>query len=318
MSKVMPSQGFIPKNIGVHTEKYEDLSRKRPVVVEVWYPTHRSGPIDQPEDPAWVHPQEIRDVPIAKGSFPLIMMSHGHMGDRRDRSWLVEYLVKNGFIVASVEHHGNCWKNYNPLLSLRFWERAKDVSFVISELLKDSLLSKHIDPHRIGFIGYSLGGMTGLALGGAKAQNVKEILIQQQESFKEIDLEIAEQIDFSEAQGSFLDNRIKALVLLSPAAFVYQPDSLKNVKVPVALIASEGDEILPFKEHALKVITYLSPSKLKLLGEKSSHYVFLNRVSETGKKMFNEQIYADEIEADRLVVHKEVGDYIAAFFKENL
>lgn len=318
MSKATQSHGSVPENIGVHTEKYEDAARKRPVVVEVWYPTHQTGPIDQPEDPAWVHPNEVRDVPIAKGSFSLIMMSHGHMGDRRDRSWLVEYLVKNGFIVASVEHHGNCWKNYSPLLSLRFWERARDVSFAISELLKNPLLGKHINPNRIGFIGYSLGGMTGLALGGARAQNVREILIQQQQSFKQIDLEIAEQIDFSEGQGSFLDKRIKALVLLSPAAFVYQPDSLKSVKVPVALVASEGDEILPFKEHALKVIKHLVPTKLKLLREKASHYVFLNRVSESGKKVFNEEIFTDEIQADRLVIHKEVGDFITAFFKENL
>lgn len=317
MSKAPPPALFA-ENIGVHTEKYEDTKRDRPVVVEIWYPTDRVGPIDQPEDPVWVHPNEIRDVPPSIGKFPLIMMSHGHGGDRRDRSWLVEYLVKNGYMVASVEHYGNSWRSYNPLLSLRFWERARDVTFAITSLLKDPFFKKQIDPSRIGFIGYSLGGMTGLALGGAKAQNVREIVIQQQELFKEIDLELIKQIDFSEAHGNFIDKRIKALVLLSPAAFVFPEKSFKSVKVPVALVASEGDEVLPFQEHALKIIEYLAPAKLKLLRDKASHYVFLNRVSDVGKGLIREEIQTEIIQSDRLIIHKEVGDFVTAFFKEHL
>lgn len=320
MSKVPPSPSSIAKNIGVHTENYEDTKRNRPVVVEVWYPTNQSEPLDQPEDAAWVHPNEIRNAPMASGKYPLVLMSHGHRGDRRDRSWLVEYLVKNGFIVASVEHFGNSWRSYSPLISLRFWDRAMDVSFAITQLLKDPLLSRQIDSSRIGFIGYSLGGMTGLALGGAKAQNIREVILAERETFKEIDVELVNQFDFTEAQGSFLDKRIKAIVLLSPAAFIYPPQSLKNVKTPVALVASEGDEVLPFKEHALKVIQHLAPGKIqfKLLRDKSSHYVFLNRVTELGKSYLHEDIHTDEIEADRLTVHKEVGDFIIAFFKEQL
>ena len=317
MSKA-PSPTLLAENIGVHTEKYEDTNRNRPVLVEIWYPTDRAGPIDQPEDPVWEHPKEIRDVPPSDGKHPLIMMSHGHGGDRRDRSWLVEYLVKNGYIVASVEHHGNSWRSYNPLLSLRFWERARDVTFAISSLLKDPFFKKQIDPKRVGFVGYSLGGMTGLALGGAKAQNVKEIVVQQQQSFKEIDPELVKQVDFSDAQGSFLDKRIKAIVLLSPAAFIFPEQSFKSVKTPVALVASEGDEVLPFQEHALKVIKYLAPAKLKLLRDKVSHYVFLNRVSDVGKDLIREEIQTETIQSDRLTVHKEVGDFVTAFFKEHL
>ena len=288
--------------------------------MEVWYPTHRTGPIDQPEDLAWVHPSEVRDGELADGKYSLIVMSHGHFGDRRDRSWLVETFVKNGFIVASVEHYGNSWRSYNPLLSLRFWERARDISFAITQILKDPSLSRYIDPKRIGFVGYSLGGMTGLALGGAKAENVREIVIKQQESFKDIQLDLVKEVDFTEAQGSFADKRIKALALLSPAAFVYTPQSFKNIKVPVALVASEGDEVLPFKEHASKVIEYLSPArlKLKLLRDKVSHYVFLNRVSDAGKELASDEIQTETIQTDRLTVHKEVGDFLALFFKEHL
>ncbi len=311
----------IAQNIGVHTARYEDVKRERPVLVEVWYPTEESGPIDPPEDPVWIHPQEIRDVPIAGGKYPLILMSHGHGGDRRDRSWLVEYLVKNGFIVASVEHYGNSWRSYNPRLTLRFWERARDISFAISQLIKDPLLKKQIDPQKIGFIGYSLGGMTGLALGGAKAQNVKEIAVQYLKKYKEINqinLEMVEKTDFTEAHGSFADPRIKALALLSPAAFGMTPESFRKIKVPVALVAAEEDEVLPHQEHALKIVEYLKPAKLKLFRDQVSHYVFLNRVSDVGKSLLRPDIQTESIQTDRLKVHEEVGHFLAAFFKEHL
>jgi predicted dienelactone hydrolase len=318
MSKAPSPIVEVVENIGVHTEKFEDEKRDRPILVEIWYPTDRAAPVDRPEDPAWEHPKEIRDAPPRAGKYPLIMMSHGHGGDRRDRSWLVEYLVKSGYIVASVEHYGNSWRSYNPLLSLRFWERARDVTFAITSLLKDPYFKNQIDPNRIGFVGYSLGGMTGLALGGAKAQNVKEIVIKQQESFKEIDPELVQKIDFSDAQGSFADKRIKAFVLLSPAAFVFAEKSFASIKVPVALVASEGDEVLPFQEHAFKVIKHLAPARLKLLRSQVSHYVFLNRVSDLGKNLIRAEIQTEVIQADRLTVHKEVGDFVTAFFQEHL
>lgn len=318
MSKASRETQAVAEHIGVHTARYEDVKRGRPVVVEIWYPTDRTGPLDLPEDPVWIHPEEVRDVPLVCGKYPLILMSHGHGGDRRDRSWLVEYLVKNGFIVASVEHYGNSWRSYNPLMTLHFWERAKDISFAISELLKDPLFKKQIHSNQIGFIGYSLGGMTGLALGGAKAQNVKEIVVQYLEKFHEIDLDLVETIDFSEAHGSFTDRRIKALALLSPATFIFPPDSFKKIKVPVALVASEGDEVLPFKDHALKLIEYLRPVKLKLFRDKISHYVFLNRVSDVGRNLVRQDIQTETIQTDRLKIHKEVGDFITSFFKEHL
>lgn len=320
MSRAQPSQIF-PEHIGVRTVHYEDTKRQRPVVVELWYPTTLSEPLDDPKDPIWVHPQEIRNAPFEEKRHPLILMSHGHGGDRRDRSWIVEYLVKNGFIVASVEHFGNSWRNYNPLLTLRFWERALDISFAISSLIKDPVLKKQIDSSRIGFVGYSLGGMTGLALGGAKIRNIEEIAIQYFKKYQEIDkidLEMVEKADFSEANRNFTDRRIKAFALLSPAAFGMAPESFRKIKAPVALVASEEDEVLPYQEHARKVVEYLKPVKLKLFREKVSHYVFLNRVSDVGKSSLRSDIQTENIQTDRFKIHKEVGLFLVAFFQEHL
>ena len=320
MSKA-PKSSVLAENIGVHTVQYEDAKRKRPILVEIWYPTQMNGPEDRPEDPIWIHPKEIRDVPIAEGKFPLIVMSHGHNGDRRDRSWLVEYLVKNGFIVASVEHYGNSWRSYNPLITIRFWERARDISFAISELTRDPLLKKKIAPGKIGFVGYSLGGLTGLTLAGARQSNIKQIAMKYMKQFQEfagIAPEALEKTDFSEGYGDFRDPRIKAMALLSPAFFAITPESLQKVKLPIALVASEDDEVLPHDEHALPIVKYLRPAKLKLFKDKVSHFVFLNRVSSVGKELLSPEIQTESIQTDRVKIHEEVGSFLTSFFKEYL
>lgn len=308
------------EQMGVRTFEFQDASRDRSLSVEIWYPTQKTGPVDAPQD-IWIHPAEIRNAALSPRleKYPLVLMSHGHAGDRRDKSWLVESLVKNGYIVASVEHPGSSWRTYDPFTSLLFWERARDVTFALDEILQEPALKDHIDSAHIGFVGYSLGGLTGLSLGGAPAKNVKEVILAQQTRFKEIDPQLVEQIDFTDAYQDFSEPRIKAIVLLSPAAFVFDADSLKQVKVPVAMVATEDDEVLPHKEHAYQIITHLVPEKLKLLKNKISHYAFLNRVSERGKKLiYPPEVTASQVETSRPQLHKEVSQFAVEFFKEKI
>ena len=206
--------------LGVRTLRFEDSQRRRPVVVEIWYPTNQVGPFDPSEDPIWVHPKERREASLPQGRHPLILLSHGNRGDRRDRSWLAEWLVKEGYFVASVEHFGNAWDTFAPHLSLRFWDRSKDVSFALDQLLAEPSLKDLIDEKRIGFIGYSLGGMTGLSLGGATASNVKETLLKRLGKYPEMTPEIFDKVDFSEGHANHADPRIRAILLICPANFI--------------------------------------------------------------------------------------------------
>lgn len=307
--------------IGVRTLRYEDPARRRPVVIELWYPTDRKGiSLDEPTDIVWIHPKEARNVPIMdlRSLYPLIVMSHGHRGDRRERSWLADLLVRQGFIVASVEHFGNTWNQYNPLVSLRFWERAKDVSFALDQLFKEPFLKGHIDTKRIGFVGYSLGGMTGLALAGAQARNTREVALRQQSYLKELTQEAVEQIDFSEADKNYLEPRIRSMLLICPAIFIYPPESLKEIKIPIGLVAAINDEVLPYKEHAYQIIKHLVPYRLKMMRKEISHYAFLNRITEAGRKILQKAIQNDPPSCDRITLHREVGTFSIEFFKDTL
>lgn len=310
--------------IGVRTLHYEDTERKRPVLVELWYPTEQQQPVDSPSDIYWIHPKEIRGATLKTtgAKYPLILLSHGHQGNRRDRSWLAEALVQNGFIVASIDHHGNTWHTYNPLVSLKFWERAKDVRFALDCLLGEPFLKGHLDANRIGFSGYSLGGMTGLAIGGGVIRDIKQVMEVHKDKYKElsrgVSKDLLSQIDFNESMGNFADPRIKALLLICPANFAYFEEELKEIKVPVGLIGLVQDEVLPYQKHIDPLISHLNPARLKIWEERISHYAFLNPISEIGKKIFPAAFYTFPPESEKGGLHRQVADFAVEFFREHL
>lgn len=310
---------FSAEAIGVRTFQYVDSARNRPVVVEFWYPTDdRDSPCEATEDSVWVHPREVRDVALSakSSSYPLIIMSHGHRGDRRETTWLVDSLVRQGFVVASVEHYGTSWHQYNPLSAVCFWDRAKDISFALSRLLENEELKGRIDEHRIGFVGYSMGGMTGLALAGAVAKDAKQIALSQKNQAGNIPDEYLEMIDFSEAEKDYREPRIHSFLLICPATFAYSAEAIKQIKATVGLIASVDDEVLPHKEHANKIIQHLHLRKIKILKNKTSHYAFLNHMTKKGIQILKKSSTATPL--NWTPIHKEATEFAIKFFKETL
>ncbi|MBS0624893.1 MAG: hypothetical protein JSS32_02445 [Verrucomicrobia bacterium] len=320
MNRAAGALQAISENAGVRTFKYEDPQRKRPVTVELWYPTQAEGPFDVPDDRIWVHPKEIRNAPFSSfvKNSPLIVMSHGHGGERRNLSWLAELLVRCGFVVASVDHFGNTGPTFNLLLSLKFWERAKDITFALDQLIQEPILEGKIDKNRIGFVGYSLGGMTGLGLGGATVGSIEEIIAAASNKHRDIKPEILAQLDPKEARQSLEDERIRAMLLICPASFAYKAESLQKVKIPVGLVAAINDEVLPYREHAYRIIQYLVPAKLKLMRKEISHSAFLNQVTEEGRRFLQKHAPTDPPCCDRKSTHREVGSFAIDFFREFL
>lgn len=308
------------ESIGVRTFAYEDAKRNRPVVVELWYPVDAEAPIGASAEDIYLHPKESRDAPMAASvkQRPLIIMSHGHRGDRRDRSWLSEQLVRANFVVASVEHYGNSYHTFNPILSLKYWERAGDISFALDQILSESFLAGKIDPQKIGFIGYSLGGMTGLALAGSTIDSFDEVLSKNKEILAGFPPEAVASVDFSQATARQYDPRIRAYLLIAPANFLYKKEALKKIRAPVGLVTAINDEVLPHSEHASPIIQHVAPVKLKILRKELSHSIFLNPVSELGKKLLPEKYHVDPTCCTRASIHKEVGTFVVDFFKEQL
>jgi predicted dienelactone hydrolase len=328
---LLPFMAFGQMHIGEQTFKYNDTLRKRPLKTEIWYPTTDSkAPTFKEGFPFIVEPT-VRNGKLPEQKYPLVMISHGTGGGRLTLEWLADTLVKQGFIVAAVDHWGNTYDNKIPIDFVTPWQRAQDISFVLTQLLKEPSLSNAIDTRRIGAAGFSIGGYTVIALAGAKLNLAAlEKFTTSAEGKAEIDVPefpgLAETIDEKQVKASFAkspplkDKRIKAVFTICPAiGLAGHPDrsQFRNVDIPVYIVGAESDRMTPIKTNALHYHKMLPKSKLYIVPGKTGHYVFLNEANadlkKTGAETFN-----DDPSVNRKAVHQQVGGMAVQFFKQYL
>lgn len=309
--------------IGVSTLHLWDPERSRPVTTEIWYPIQKSEEIDFHElHKIWFYPEECRDGSFSQklGKCPLVLFSHGLAGDRRDRGWFADFLVQQGYIVASVEHHAGNWGNVDVEAVLRLWDRPLDISFVLDSLLQDPIWSQYIDKNRIGFSGYSLGGITGLLLAGGKLIDKDQLI----DTFASMELpsflleRYIDKVDFEQSYQSFADSRVQAFFLMAPCIWGIHLDSLKKVEAPFHVVCVENDPILPTISHGSLLAKTIPSCQFSLIPGNAGHYVFLNRVREEAKPYLPTWLYKEEEGVDRGKIHGEVASLAKEFFQKHL
>ena len=119
----------------------------------------------------WTLPARA-NAPLAQGTYPLVVISHGLGGNAWGHRLLAETLVKAGFIVGAVEHPEDLYRLTRPELhSLRPIELNRS----IDAILADSTVGPTIDHSRIGAFGFSQGGLTVLrSVGGRVDQQAAQ------------------------------------------------------------------------------------------------------------------------------------------------
>lgn len=246
-----------------------------------------------------------------KAQYPVGIFSHGFKGTRFENSWIAEFLVRNGFIVAFVEHSGNIFYDLKtPLNNFYIWRRNLDVTLMINYLLEHLPWKEAIDRDRIAVAGLSLGGTTALWLTGLKGDPNK---------FKNFFVQstgLDRRVDFSSFGKSYKDYRIKAAIALAPAlGECFTINSLKQDKVPVLIIAASDDEVAPFATNALVYARYM-PKAALLEVSGAGHMSFLNSCSQLGHRMLGDVFCKDLIDRDRM--HQEIAEEILKFLNKNL
>jgi predicted dienelactone hydrolase len=323
ITKYFKSIALQPQKTGITTFHYYDPVRGRPIVTEIWYPVDWDIPA-QPSTGFWMRCDEARDAPLSqrRSKYPLIMMSHGSGADRYTISWLAEVLAANGYIVAAMDHYGNTWNNKIPEYYARPWERPLDVSFTLDQLLESSQFKDHIDPNKIGFAGYSLGGATGIWIAGAETGNLDLEYIKSnclKEVGEIVPMNIIEKIDFSQASGSFLDKRISAMVLMAPAlGWLFSENSLEKIDIPAFIFATEKDLVVPFENNAKIFAQKIARASLKIFQGEANHYVFLSRATSVGKRFLDSKYCIDPLTIDRKEIHDVVAKNSVIFFNDHL
>lgn len=306
----------------------------------VWYPAESSseekdqyvGPADAP---LFLAGRAAKDATFAPsfGKYPLVALSHGTGGSALQMAWLGTYLAARGYVAVAVNHPGNnAVTGYTTQGFVEGWERAKDISVVITDMLRDPRFAERIDVGRVGAAGFSYGGYTMVELAGAttnfnqlrawcdqmkNACNPPEMpdLL---EKFKAIEQQGDVQAAIQHSGDSYRDPRIRAVFAIAPAvARAFTPQNLQEIDMPVEIVVGASDQMAPPAENAEFFARNISGAKLITLPGGVGHYTFLDVGTEAGKKQLP-QLFVDNAGVDRESVHTEVGQMAADFFDQEL
>jgi predicted dienelactone hydrolase len=240
--------------LGIETVPLKD-ARDRDVTTEVWYPASDTAVANAFAARPFLQPVQLsRGAPYCcedEKSHPLVVISHGIFGNRFSQGWLARALVAHGYIVATVTHPNTTSDDITAAGIYRLWDRAEDVSVVLDHLLSHPKWSARIDPARIGFVGHSFGGGTGVVLAGGTHD--AEALIRfcktpagakdtYCEPLAKLDLQ---RLGLRPTKTSYRDQRIRAFYIMASApAQGFTVETLRSIRIPFVMETATLDEIL--------------------------------------------------------------------------
>jgi alpha-beta hydrolase superfamily lysophospholipase len=234
----------------------------RVIGLRLWYPAadrqgtpalyrHSLTMPDKSADEIVEHGMATEGVVPAKGSFPLVVISHGFGGWSEHLSRLGEHLASRGYVVAAIDHKDMSFDSV-PGFLLSFGnvliDRALDQRQVIAKLLDPAFAKTQpalalIDRTKVGLIGYSMGGYGALSTASAAYDPAGKPFSALPEAAKAQVMKVDKQIA----------DRLKALVLIAP--WGGQPDNrawaagaLASIKIPTLMIDGDQDDIVNFGE----------------------------------------------------------------------
>jgi predicted dienelactone hydrolase len=308
------------------------------LISDIWYPVNPKIPeqpqvIGPPGKPIFYgHPiAEHASLSNIETHYPLILISHGTGGSADSLDWLGAELAAHGFIAVGVNHPGNnalepyTWQGFNL-----WWERTRDLSDVLDAMLKDEQFGSHIDEHRIGAAGFSLGGYTVLELAGARTNRAALIRFcnsaqadavctppEMREipgAQHEIDADSPEVKDSIAHSGdSYRDPRIRAVYAIAPAlGEAFEREDLKDIHIPVRIVAGASDKTVPPDTNAKRFAGMQPTIHLEMLPGGVAHYTFIDSCLPT--KEYAPPFCGDFPGVDRAKVHASVAADAISFF----
>ena len=257
---------------------------------------------------------------------PLVVVSHGNWGTRYSQGWLSIRLVNAGFVVLSTSHPGTLGEDQSIAGRLRLWDRSRDVSFALTELLKHPKWSSMIDETRIAFAGHSFGGWTGVSLAGGKYDPAAQRTFCEKSPAKDFYCEgtLKDDIDgikTSDAAESFRDSRFKAFYLMATGPGQgFSLESLGSIDVPFMVDTAKADEILEPTANS-SALARLIPGAKEIV-RPVGHFAYVPEckwlIGPLIARFAGTPICTDPAGVDRGLVHKQVAEDAIAFFNAHL
>lgn len=256
----------------------------------------------------------VKDCPVTGEKLPLVIFSHGRGGWFGQHHDTVEALADAGFVVAAINHPGDSANDSSRRDTLSVWgSRPADMVRLLDFMLKDWKDRAVIDPGRIGFFGFSLGGATGLVLMGTRPDFARIAGF-----CKETTGACAQLHNGETPPEPIHDTRIRAAVIVDPAPGVLTRENLAVVKVPFQFWRSQfGGPGVGDGSGTARVADSL-PGKPDVHVVAAGHYAFLAPCS-TELAAAVPRICADTPAGfDRAGFHREFNAAVVKYFREEL
>ncbi len=275
--------------------------------VTIWYPAGegaeaREVDVGPPGRALLVGGQFAPDAAPAPGLHPVILLSPGFGGGAEDLSWLGGGLAAQGFVVIGVDHPGNNPRDHTPVGGTAWWERPRDLIAAIDAIARDPVLGPHLDMRRVGAAGFSMGGMTALALGGATIAPghfddfcatgpVDKVCdtapetpdaphVTQRAAIRLLGLERAA----AHASDDTAFPGLRAILAIAPPVQMLDPDSLKRIRVPTTLLVGDLDPFVPARDEA-DVAARLVQGARRVIVQGAAHYSFVGTCTPAGQEV---------------------------------
>lgn len=302
----------------------------RPLAWSAWYPCS--------DDAAAVPPPErffdlgdVRvDATMAEGGpLPIVLLSHGTGGSPEGTGWLARSLAQAGHLVIGAHHHGNTAREpWRPEGFLCWWERAADLSALLTILSERGPFAGRGDLDRVSAVGFSLGAHTVLALAGARTSMKRYLgwasdfpnlrgprempdlashipsLMQASAPFRS---------SWARQSDSFRDERVRAAIAIAPPPPVrgFDPATVAAIGTPVTLITGEADTEAPSRDCADWLMQRNSRFRRVSVGGRVGHYTFLGFPGPAAG-VGDMALFRDEAGVSRADVHRRVAEEAAA------
>jgi predicted dienelactone hydrolase len=322
----------------------------------IWYPAISTaietrqtiGPPDAPLFEAGSAAPDAQFEPALR-KFPLVLLSHGSGGSAAQMAWLGTALARAGYIAVAVDHPGNNLREpYTAEGFVLWWERATDLSEVLDGVLADAEIGPHIDPDRIGAAGFSIGGYTAMALGGAQTDvSIVYDLCREgtdagqkpNKGARDADAAVCHTPEMhnmgspqqllqavrktsgeslARSGDSFQDQRVRAVFAIAPAmGMAFTDESLRAMRLPVEMVVGKEDPIAPARENDDWIRLNVRGARETILPHGVMHYTFLDTCTPDGKSKLTTYC-SDNAGVNRDAVHAQVSEMAAKFFDKAL
>ncbi|CDZ43815.1 alpha/beta hydrolase family protein [Neorhizobium galegae] len=242
--------------VGVRKISVVSPEHDRALAVTVWYPSKGDGEATSIGDNRIFEGSPAsKNASLESGRFPLVLLSHGSGSRVEGMAWIAIRLAEAGFVVAGPNHPGTTSGDSTPAATPKIWERAQDLSDIVTALTGEAPWKAAIDTEHIGVLGFSLGGSTAMELAGARAdlgaykrycedypammdciwfRGGRGFADGEQVTVKKLDLD---SIDRGRFERSNRDTRITAAVMVDPGlATAFTAGSVKAIDIPVTFI----------------------------------------------------------------------------------